>query len=309
MNQKKSIVWQIHDHKPGHLNQMRGLTASLGELMPVQGFKVPAPSRWASWCELATVRFPAGDRLPAPDLILGAGHATHVAVLAARRACGGKAVVLMKPTLPRSLFDLCLVPRHDNVADSPNVVQTLGVLNNVIRSDHSHDSNQGLFLIGGPSSAHRWDDESMIGQIATIVEADPSISWKLTTSRRTPESFSKNLVARDLGNLTLVSHAKTSSTWVPDQLVSAGQVWVSSDSVSMVYESVTSGAAVGVLEVPCHRRGRVWAGIDELLSEGWATRYSAWQKHKALTPVQENLNEARRCAEIVSRRLLARKAA
>ena len=45
-------------------------------------------------------RFLAWRDLPTPDIVLGAGHRTHLSLLAARRVHRGKAVVLMRPSLP-----------------------------------------------------------------------------------------------------------------------------------------------------------------------------------------------------------------
>jgi len=113
---------------------------------------------------------------------------------------------------------------------------------------------------------------------------------------------------RDFANLQITPHKKTTSQWLPEQLKRAAQVWVSEESVSMVYEGLTSGAAVGVLEVPSRHKGRVAVGIDSLVQEGWVTRFADWQPgcQLALPPAQ--LDEARRCAEIVCRRFFSQAA-
>lgn len=309
MNSNKTIVWQIEDGKPGHVNQLRGLTNALAEIMPLDVHTLATPTRRQSLAALWTKQFPSGKNLPTPHLILGAGHATHFAVLAARRARGGRAIVLMKPSLPPALFDLCLVPEHDQVTATEKIITTRGVLN-VVRPSRTHDAQSGLILIGGPSSAHGWSDNQMIKQIATVMASDSAIRWTLTTSRRTPSTFLTQLNCQSFidlafANLQIVSHEQTAPGWLPTQLAQADQVWVSEDSVSMVYESLTSGAAVGVLEVPCQKRGRVAAGVDKLIADGWATRFSEWQSGQRLSPPPEQLDEARRCAEIISGRFFS----
>ncbi len=304
----KTTLWQIHDDKPGHHNQLRGLTSALAEMLPLEVHTLRTPSRRSCLAELWSKKFSLGNDLPAPDLILGAGHATHLAVLAARRAYGGQAIVLMKPSLPPALFDLCLIPKHDQVAGSEKIVKTRGVLN-VVRPTQQHDQHSGLLLIGGPSAAHGWSDERMLEQIEAVVSSDSSIQWMLTNSRRTPTCFLEHLTAKKLANLQITPHQDTNSAWVPEQLARAAQVWVSEDSVSMVYEALTSGAAVGVLDVPSKRRGRVAAGIDSLIKAGWATRFADWQPGNQLAPPPAQLDEARRCAEIVCQRFFSQAAA
>ncbi|NOZ39239.1 MAG: hypothetical protein GXP24_03325 [Planctomycetes bacterium] len=304
----KTTLWQIHDDRPGHHNQLRGLTSALTELLSLDVHTLRAPSPRSSLAALWSKRFPLDSGLPAPDLILGAGHATHLAVLAARRAYGGLAIVLMKPSLPSALFDLCLIPEHDQVSESEKVVTTRGVLN-IVRPTQQHNRRSGLLLIGGPSAAHDWSNEQMLEQITTITSSNPSIQWRLTNSRRTPPSFLEHLAKKKIANLQVTLHQDTHSAWVPEQLAQAAQVWVSEDSVSMVYEALTSGAAVGVLDVPSRRHGRVAAGVDTLTESGWATRFADWQPGVWLAPPPAQLNEARRCAEIVCRRLRSRSAA
>lgn len=309
MTSKPIVIWQFHDEKPGHLNQLRGLTTALSELLPVDVHVIRAPSRRSSIASMLTNRMTLGSKLPTPDLLIGAGHATHFALLAARRAYGGKAVVLMKPSLPTTMFDLCFIPEHDQPSPSTGIVTTRGVLNVIRPTVESQNPNAGLLLIGGPSTAHQWSDVQMLEQIDSIVTSNPSIGWQLTTSRRTPATFLPLLERQQLTNLQTVPHTATKPTWVPEQLARASQVWVSEDSVSMVYEALTSGASVGVLEVSSKKQGRVAAGMEKLIADGWATRFSTWQPCDRLSLPPEQLDEARRCAEIVVRRLLSSVAA
>ncbi len=137
-------------------------------------------------------RFPAWRDLPTPDIVLGAGHRTHLSLLAARRVHRGKAVVLMRPSLPLSLFDLCLIPEHDAPPARRNVLATRGALNR-IQPSATLEPSRGLLLIGGPSAHFAWDNENLYRQIAAIVAADPAIHWTLTTSRRTPAGFLERL--------------------------------------------------------------------------------------------------------------------
>jgi mitochondrial fission protein ELM1 len=110
--QRPLTLWRITDGKPGHEKQTLGLCQALlrqheGRCFDVDVCRQPL----LNWL---MGRFPAGRSLPPPDLIIGAGHHTHFAMLAARRAFGGRCVVLMRPSLPLAWFDLCLIPRHDH---------------------------------------------------------------------------------------------------------------------------------------------------------------------------------------------------
>jgi mitochondrial fission protein ELM1 len=243
-------------------------------------------------------RFPAGNGLPTPDIILAAGHATHFALLAARRAHGGKAVLLMKPSLPLALFDLCVIPEHDNPPQRSNVVDIRGVLNDV-QTSTTHSPDHGLMLIGGVSSHYRWDDATVGAAVAAIAQSTPQITWQLTTSRRTPATFLDSLPQPLPDNLRPIPHHETGPGWLEHALAQASQVWVTEDSVSMLYEALTAGAGVGLLQLGDARNSRVWRGVKQLVAEGWVTPFAAWQAGQKLPRAPKEFNEAGRVADLI----------
>lgn len=293
---KTCVIWRITDGKRGHERQTQGLVQALARLMPVTATDIPAePRRSALWHGL-TGKFPAGLGLDAPDMIVGAGHGTHLTMLAARRARGGKTVVLMKPSLPLRCFDLGLIPEHDAVDGLPNVMVTRGAIN-AIQPFGEKDGTAGLILMGGISSHYHWDEAHLVEQVRCVTAQAPSLHWIVTTSPRTPPDMLAHLRALpNAQRLQVVPFQEASVEWLPSQLARAAQVWVTPDSVSMVYEALTSGAAVGVFELERIGSGRVAGGIDRLLREGRIGSYAGWVAGKPLPVAQEEFNEAARCA-------------
>jgi mitochondrial fission protein ELM1 len=296
------VVWRFSDGKAGHENQSQGLVDALRQLRTIETITLePLPAVIALSILLGGQRAVWRD-LPNPDLILGAGHRTHLSLLAARRMKGGKAIVLMRPTLPLFLFDLCLIPAHDEPPTRPNVQTTHGALNR-IQPSTALDSTRGLLLIGGPSAHFAWDNSNLYQQITAIIAADPAVQWTLTTSRRTPLDFLDHLDSTE--ECTVIPVTETGPDWLPNQLARAGQVWVTADSVSMVYEALTSGAVVGVLEVPRKQPSRISRGLEKLATEGWVTFFSDWSHHGPLRRPPETFNEAERCARWIIDRCFA----
>ena len=228
-----------------------------------------------------------------PDLILGTGHATHLTLLAARRAHGGRAVVLMKPSLPRRWFDLCILPQHDDIAADAHTLVTEGALNRV-RPAPDRDARRGLLLIGGESKHFDWDSDAIQVQIKSILARTPETQWTLTTSRRTPANFLALLPQHP--NLTIVPHTATAPGWLPAQLSQCGTVWVTPDSASMVFEALTAGADVGVFDLPVNPGSRVGRAIAHLADAQRITRFANWCAHGTMRPNTHPLAEADRCA-------------
>lgn len=299
------VVWRFGDGKAGHDNQSRGLVEALNRLRQIETVALnPLPVSGALAVLLLSRPPAAWQSLPAPDLLVGAGHRTHLSLLAARRVRGGKAVVLMRPSLPLGLFDLCVIPEHDSPPIRSNVLVTRGALNR-IRPSRALEPDRGLLLIGGPSEHFGWNDVDLHRQIAAVLAATPGIRWTLTTSRRTPATFLSSLTPESHGTLTVVPVAATDPDWLPAQLARAGQAWVTADSVSMVYEALTAGAAVGVLDVPRQHSSRVSRGLENLVAEGWITPFADWRQTLRLHRLPGLFNEAERCAQWIVERWYA----
>ncbi|EXI72628.1 MAG: hypothetical protein AW07_03073 [Candidatus Accumulibacter sp. SK-11] len=288
------VIWRVIDGKRGHERQTQGLVQALGRLMPVAVRNIPALSEAQTFRSLVTGRFPAADG-PPPAIIVGAGHGTHLTMIAAQRARGGKTVVLMNPGLPRRYFDLCLVPRHDGVAEAPNVLLTVGALN-AMELSAELNRKTGLILLGGLSPHYHWRTRVVVAQVRDIVGRCRDVRWSLTTSPRTPGATVDLLREWAAHDLEFVAFDEAPLNWLPSRLRRAGQVWVTPDSVSMLYEALTSGAAVGLLDLDAAGTGRVVRGVEELHRQGTIVRYAEWRAGRPLHRPAAQFNEAARCA-------------
>lgn len=294
----------LSDGKPGHENQSFGLAEAIGRVRPVRISKIVLAGSGGPLTRLRRA-FQESRDLPAPRLLIGAGHATHLAMLALSRKHDAPCVVMMKPTLPSALFDLCLIPEHDlGGKEGPDhVIPTLGALNRVPPPGQGA-RHGGLILLGGPSSSHGWDGDAIRAAIEAIVIAGKDRPWRITDSRRSPAGTLAKL-SEACPALAAYPHGETGRDWLPQRLAEAAEVWVTEDSVSMIYEALSSGARVGLLPVPSLKKaGRVARGIARLVEEGFVTRFADWSPAAGLAPPPRVLREADRCAAIVLERLL-----
>ena len=284
----------INDGKPGHRNQSLGLAEALARKTPVEISEREPMGRFEA------LRLSLGGMLPQlddrPDLLIGAGHATHLTLLALRRLYRVPAIVLMKPSIPMGFFDLCLVPEHDQPPKRPNIIATHGALNRMQPGDKVPDS--GVILIGGPSRHYRWDEAGVLNQVQALLESEPR-DWLISSSRRTPAGTEQALSAL-CGN-RFVPAAETGPDWLPQQLARAEVCWVTEDSASMVYEALTAGCRVGVLPLSGEADNRIGKGIEQLTAQGLVVHAPDWSM-SGLAAAGVVFNEAERCAEAVLER-------
>ncbi len=298
-------VWRITDGKSGHENQIDGLIIGLEQYYSIRSFEIPVYAKGVGWGSAFLKRFPPQYALPKPDLVVGAGSRTHSSVWAAGRATGAPTLLLMAPPpFLTGLFSLCIVPEHDGKSGS-NIIQTIGALN-CVRPGTERRRDRGIFLIGGPSKHHNWSLQTLRVQVETILRSDPLIRWTLTDSRRTPPETSDVLKKMEHDRLRFQSHEDTDSSWLPEQLASAAAVWVTEDSVSMIYEALSSGAAVGILPVPRKRNSaKILKGIETLWAREFVTRFSEETPDAVPSTPPHVLQEADRVAALVKSRLLS----
>lgn len=296
------VVWQFVDGKPGHEKQSTALLQGIEALRPIEVYDIDVRFKAMLWRQIRRRLFGGTPDLPAPNLLLGVGHRTHLPLLLARLVWGGKTVVLMKPTLPHVLFDLLFVPQHDRAIGRANVVRTRGVICPSVTAPKKPGT--GLILLGGVSPHFEWVNGEIGEKVDAIARASPEVRWQVCDSRRTPEGLAECLP--DAPNLTFRPWRSTSSDFLQETLPSVQYVWVSGDSASMLYESLSAGAQVGVIALrPKRRRGNKHAAsLRELVADGYVAsstdrlRLDENARRPAFAP------ENQRCAMIVLNRLL-----
>lgn len=297
---KSLTIWVIGDGKPGHENQSLGLTDAIGRAVPCAVHRISLAGKRGLIPRIKTANL-ASAGLPKPDLIVAAGHATHPSLLWLAHKHRAHSVVLMKPSLSMSWFDLCIAPEHDfpNGSVRKNLILTHGALNRVAPPTDTARTDK-MILIGGPSASHAWDGAQLTAALSAVSNKG---AWQLTDSRRTPAGFIEE-IHKQLPAIKIFPHLETTPDWLPAKLATADEVWVTEDSVSMIYEALSSGARVGLLPAPrTQPDSRVLRGVEALVSNKFLTTFSDWKSSQHLGLPPSVLREADRCAEMLLARL------
>ncbi len=302
MKRRLTQIRILSDGRPGHENQCFGLAEALRRRTGADVECVRLDLKRGVFNRISRARKLVSG-MSRPQLVIAAGHRTHVPLLLAARRFGAKAVVIMKPSLPMCFFDLCLVPRHDlrGAKAGARTIPTRGALNRLPETSPAKTAT-GVILIGGPSKHHAWADAPLLAAIGEIVRRQPGLAWTVANSRRTPEGFLGDVSALGLP-ISIMPHEKTSLGWLPSVLMVAQEVWVTEDSTSMIFEAITARARVGLLPLPAKRADdRMVRAVDDMVASGYSVRYADWLSAGMPTVQGESLHEAGRCADEILRR-------
>ncbi len=304
-------VTVVTDGRPGHEKQSLGLVRGLKNRLAVQmamvsvaDFGLPRQigvqfarflPPWACWLDFLDNG--------ATDLVICTGSRTHALALTIKKRLGIPAVTCMTPDfLYRCFFDICFVPEHDGPVSGSNIFVTVGAPNTLF-DKKKHDSAKGLILLGGKDSkTHIWDQERLVSQILQIIEKETDIFWSLSSSPRTPAATCELLtkMVKSYANVAFFDYRSTEKGWIERQYHLCRNVWVTADSVSMVYEALSAGCQVNILPVDWLAGGAKLEKNERLLLEKNLVRpFALWQSGKNISDNLQTINEAQRCADYI----------
>ncbi|GAB6191789.1 mitochondrial fission ELM1 family protein [Desulfocastanea catecholica] len=295
------------DGRPGHEKQTMGIIQAVQKKVPVQltrihvsGFSVF--DKLIQTCRL----YLPGTGLSHPqirqaDLLIGTGSRTHLPMLLYKKKYAIPAITCMTPASHlRNRFDLCFVPEHDGRTGGKNIMLTIGAPNQS-RNKRVHRKECGLILLGGiDTKSHRWDSSQVVRMVERIIATDRQKAWTVSSSPRTPQDTVAMLkqLSKQYDNTHFFDYKDTPPGWIEEQYDKNKVVWVTADSISMIYEAITAGCSVGIFPMQwLSKNSKFKRNEDVLLAKSLVTPFGSWEKgHMSLDETRE-LNEAERCAE------------
>lgn len=254
------IVYWLTDGKDGHRRQAEGLFAGLARLaVSVQVYEISVVSGWRDWAVIVHLL----PQYLKPDLLIGVGHRTHLPLLWLKRCYPtAQTLLLMRPSLPLHWFDLMIMPQHDAPPISEHVFATQGALN-PFTNQQRHQAGRHLILIGGASRRYGWDQTQLLAQLEQLVQYLHGQSVVLSGSRRTPAYLFQDLKFKSITqNMQILSD----TDGLAEQLQLAETVWITEDSVSMLYEAWTAGCQIGLFQMPRLKQDRITLALDQLIT-------------------------------------------
>jgi mitochondrial fission protein ELM1 len=295
MNNSTKQWLYLHDGKPGHLNQLRGLNASVTSKQPNHS------SVWLDVTNLSLTqrlfaRIETVMPLKTVDVIVAAGHKTHWLALLLGKKLQAHTAVIMRPSWPMAWFDSVIMPKHDanNTSPAANTHLTEGAINALGMQIHE-PHNKGLVLLGGGSKHFEWPAEQVTRQVGAIIDSQPELNWTVADSRRSPELQLEN-IHHARPSARIQSHKTCPQGWLIEQMQQADSVWVTPDSVSMVYEALSCGAHVGLIELPAKGTNRINRSMLALIAEGKVSSATQAATIRLASAPLPRLNEAESAA-------------
>ncbi len=301
-------VWLLIDDRAGNRSQCLGVAEALGLKFEVRDLEYTAAGALpqfilgASFFGL-TPRSRTELAPPWPDLLIAAGRRTAPVARRIKRLNGGATylVQIMDPgPTGAGEFDLIAAPRHDTIAERPNVMRITGAPHRITparlaaaaaewRDRFADLPRPWIALIVGGSTRRRTFTDAMardLGRAASAMAADAGGALLVTTSRRT------GAAAQAL--LGEIAVPKRVYRWGDEgenpyygYLAVADAVIVTGDSVSMCSEACATTGPVYIYAPKALSTAKHARLHSELFEKGYARplagRLETWT-HAPLNP-------------------------
>lgn len=300
-------VIALLDGRPGHEKQTMGIIQALQERVPVQivRIKVRKFSLIEALVQTFRLYLPLGGltntQMCNGDLLIGTGSRTHLPMLLYKKKYAIPAITCMTPPMHlRRRFDLCFVPEHDGMSEEKNIMLTVGAPN-CSQNKRKHREDCGLILLGGvDTKSHHWESLQVVKMVEKIAKTDSQKVWTISSSPRTPQDTVSMIeqLSEKYGNIHFFDYRNTPPGWIEEQYDKNSVVWVTADSISMIYEAMTAGCSVGIFPMRWVREnGKFKRNETVLLEKKLVTPFSFWEEGNFPHREKIELNEAQRCAD------------
>jgi uncharacterized protein len=310
--------WVITDGKPGMENQCVGLAERLGLTPHIKRVALRTPWRQLVPYLRVGLRWavsPAGDPVtpPWPDLVIASGRASIAPALRARRASGGRCLVvyIQNPAIATHHFDLVIAPNHDGLL-GPGVVSTLGAVHRVTAQKLAAEAREWemfaqrpgprvAVLVGGNNGVYRLTPAittRLADQLATLAASGASVL--VTPSRRTGAE-NEAVLREKLAPFGAYVWDGNGPNPYFGMLAHADAIIATCDSVSMVSEACSTGKPVHVIELE-GGNGKFRSFLSAVYDRGCARPFTGQIEHWSYAPLDDTSEAAGAVAQLLRAR-------
>jgi hypothetical protein len=305
-------AWALTTGETGMRTQARGLAQSVADVV----VEKTVPSRWSQLRGAA----PAVDRLapPWPDLLVTCGRRSVARSIAVRKASGGRTVTVhvQDPRGRHDAFDLVIAMGHDRIPAGGNVIKIDTALHDLTLENLAAAASlweerfrvlgrplAGV-VIGGDLKGRAFTTDDGSGLLAGLMRLrrEGGFGLAITPSRRTPPTMRTMLAEAFAGDPGVFLWDLKGENPYRAILHLADRLIVTSDSVSMVSEALSTPHPVDVFDLGFSRHVGF---VRQLVDEGLIRRFSG-EAESAPPRTKGPINATYQAAAVVRALLQAR---
>ena len=237
-------IIHIFDQRPGHSNQGNILLESLVN-------EIECVSSEYSLDNLDKLK-PSSNKL----ILIGVGHRAHKALLQQKKVLSSShnitLIAVLRPTFNAKKFDIIVAPEHDYY-DRKMPTNSLLFKGSLCKTSLLKPENNKLVVcIGGPIKNVPFEKRILIDNLKYIINTHQQYKISIFNSRRTPDDVWSEIPCYK--NIRLYDSEDTDFNFFNSNLVSASKKFITPDSISMIFESLSSYGETYLLQTSKSRK-------------------------------------------------------
>ena len=282
------LAWCLTDGSAGMISQVRGLAEALDVSYELKEVKLNFP-----WNKLPVNLLPLSNKMfknlgefsldgKAPDILISCGKRSIYASLFIKKKSDSPifSIHIQNPKINTNNFDVVVVPSHDKIYGQ-NVITTDLAINHITpkllvkHAEEMKDSFGSIqkpictVFIGGKSRNYKFDQSNVIELAKTLdkVMNNNNVQMFIVFSRRTDE-FIKDYLKKKYSKQNIVWEGKENPYLA---LMHYSKYLIcTSDSVSIISESVSAKKPVFIYKLPTSKRNnRIESFISTLVKKNY----------------------------------------
>ncbi len=260
-------IWVLVDNRTGGANQALALAARLSSRYQVKNIQY---NKFGALPSFVLVSWPINIKKSVlnelesqnpPDIIISSGRRTAALAIYLKKIFNNKIKVIqiMLPGLHPKLFDLVILPQHDNYNYTlPNIVRVVGALNDVqssmlqiksaFRANYPEPLNFIAVIIGGSTKSYKFSVETaeFLSNKILAISAYHSLPAFISFSRRTPKDV-KEIFKNKFSWPRIIYDTEENLLNPYPGIIGEGEyIIITADSISMCSEAASTGRPIYV---------------------------------------------------------------
>ena len=307
MNSNNPKIWAVTDGSQGMISQVTGLSKQISNNITHIKTDLIFPWNKLQPGFLPIYKWIFKNKIPndlKPDILVSCGRkSVYFSLFCKKKFHNLINIHIQNPKISKKNFNFIVSPNHDKFHGN-NVLNSIGALHHLSKTDQNTNSNLLTCIIGGDNQHYYFgikEANKLCDKLFEIKKNNQGFELQIITSRRTSDVV-KKIIAQRLDNIANIWNGEGENPY--EQAIQTSSFFiVTSDSTSMISEAAISGRPIYIFHLPFKRKSNRISSFHNEFKQLGITRDIKKINH--LENWEYNLlNESERIGSIIKKRII-----
>ena len=307
MNSNNPKIWAVTDGSQGMISQVTGLSKQISNNITHIKTDLIFPWNKLQPGFLPIYKWIFKNKIPIdlkPDILVSCGRkSVYFSLFCKKKFYNLINIHIQNPKISTKNFNFIVSPNHDKFHGN-NVLNSIGALHHLSKTDQNTNSNLLTCIIGGDNQHYYFgikEANKLCDKLFELKKNNQGIELQIITSRRTSDLVKKTIIQK-LYNIANIWSGEGENPYEQAIQISSFFI-VTSDSTSMISEAAISGRPIYIFHLPFKRKSTRISSFHNEFNQLGITRdiekinhFENWEYNL--------LNESERIGSIIKKRII-----